>query len=171
MRLSSYQQRNEAETAEARTIKRRLQHGYTRAAIGVQGYINSLASSSRQNFLPGRARRMDRREVPRLVGLRRGCRELVSPRPASREHQPLLVHRCDRLVVLALLRAHARAVADSGRADHRRSDGVRSVSARDHPPAPVAGGAGLTATSGGGVSCRAVAISPRWSSRRRSPMR
>jgi predicted DNA-binding WGR domain protein len=28
MRLSSYQQRNEAETAEARTIKRRLQHGY-----------------------------------------------------------------------------------------------------------------------------------------------
>jgi predicted DNA-binding WGR domain protein len=28
MRLSSYQRRNEAETAEQRTIKRRLQHGY-----------------------------------------------------------------------------------------------------------------------------------------------
>jgi hypothetical protein len=29
VRLSSYQRRNEAETAEQRTIKRRLQHGYT----------------------------------------------------------------------------------------------------------------------------------------------
>jgi predicted DNA-binding WGR domain protein len=28
VRLSSYQRRNEAETAEQRTIKRRLQHGY-----------------------------------------------------------------------------------------------------------------------------------------------
>ena len=28
MRLDSYQRRNEAETAERRTIKRRLQHGY-----------------------------------------------------------------------------------------------------------------------------------------------
>ena len=28
MRLESYQRRNEAETAEQRTIKRRLQHGY-----------------------------------------------------------------------------------------------------------------------------------------------
>jgi len=28
VRLSSYQRRNEADTAEARTIKRRLQHGY-----------------------------------------------------------------------------------------------------------------------------------------------
>ena len=32
--------------------------------------------------------------------------------PAARQHQPLLVHRRDRLVVLAVLRAHARAVAD-----------------------------------------------------------
>jgi predicted DNA-binding WGR domain protein len=29
VRLSSYQLRNDAETAERRTIKRRLQHGYT----------------------------------------------------------------------------------------------------------------------------------------------
>jgi predicted DNA-binding WGR domain protein len=29
IRLSSYQQRNEAETAEEHTIKRRLQRGYT----------------------------------------------------------------------------------------------------------------------------------------------
>jgi predicted DNA-binding WGR domain protein len=28
MRLSRYERRNEAETAEQRTIKRRLQHGY-----------------------------------------------------------------------------------------------------------------------------------------------
>ena len=28
VRLSSYQQRNDAETSEQRTIKRRLQHGY-----------------------------------------------------------------------------------------------------------------------------------------------
>jgi hypothetical protein len=28
VRLSSYERRNEAETAEQRTIKRRLQHGY-----------------------------------------------------------------------------------------------------------------------------------------------
>jgi predicted DNA-binding WGR domain protein len=28
VRLNSYQRRNEAETAERRTIKRRLQHGY-----------------------------------------------------------------------------------------------------------------------------------------------
>ena len=33
VRLSSYQRRNEAETAEQRTIKRRLQHGY-RDAVG-----------------------------------------------------------------------------------------------------------------------------------------
>jgi hypothetical protein len=93
--------------------------------------------------LAGRARRMDRREVPRLVGLLRGCPERVHARPAPREYQPLLVQRRDRLIVLALLCAHARAVADSGRADHRRPDGVRSVSARDHPPAPLAGGPDL----------------------------
>jgi predicted DNA-binding WGR domain protein len=32
VRLNSYQRRNEAETAEQRTIKRRLQRGYTAAA-------------------------------------------------------------------------------------------------------------------------------------------
>jgi predicted DNA-binding WGR domain protein len=35
MRLSSYQRRHEAETAEQRTIKRRLQRGYT-AAVAYQ---------------------------------------------------------------------------------------------------------------------------------------
>jgi predicted DNA-binding WGR domain protein len=34
VRLSSYQRRNEADTAEQRTIKRRLQHGYREPAIG-----------------------------------------------------------------------------------------------------------------------------------------
>jgi predicted DNA-binding WGR domain protein len=33
VRLSSYQRRNEAETVEQRTIKRRLQHGYRRQSI------------------------------------------------------------------------------------------------------------------------------------------
>ena len=32
VRLSSYRRRDEAETAERRTIKRRLQHGYVQAA-------------------------------------------------------------------------------------------------------------------------------------------
>ena len=35
MRLDSYQQRNEAETAERRPTKRRLQHGYTTLARSV----------------------------------------------------------------------------------------------------------------------------------------
>ena len=37
MRLSSYQRRNEAETAERRTIKRRLQHGYTVTRVSEAG--------------------------------------------------------------------------------------------------------------------------------------
>ena len=46
--------------------------------------------------------------------------------PPARQHQLVLVHRRHRLVVLALLRAHARAVADSRR---RRdgADGLRRV--------------------------------------------
>ena len=51
----------------------------------------------------GRSRGMDRREIPRLVGLRRRCRERLHPRPDARQHQLLLVHRRDRIVVLSLL--------------------------------------------------------------------
>jgi hypothetical protein len=41
VRLSSYQRRNEAETAEQRTIKRRLQHSYIE--LGVLGHGQPLA--------------------------------------------------------------------------------------------------------------------------------
>jgi microsomal epoxide hydrolase len=44
-------------------------------------------------------------------------------------NQLLLVHRRDRLVVLAILRAHASAVAHSRRSDRRRSDRICRVSA------------------------------------------
>ena len=42
------------------------------------------------------------------------------PRRDAGQHLALLVHRRHRLVVLALLRAHARALADPGRRDRRR---------------------------------------------------
>jgi hypothetical protein len=41
VRLASYQQRGEAEMAERRTIKRRLQHGYIE--LGVLGHGQPLA--------------------------------------------------------------------------------------------------------------------------------
>jgi hypothetical protein len=62
-------------------------------------------------------------------------------RPVAGECQLLLVHRCDRLLVLALLRPPARAVADTGWANDRRADRLRGVPARDHPSAEIAGGA------------------------------
>ena len=54
--------------------------------------------------LAGRPRGLDRGEVPRLVGLRRRCRARHQPRPHARRYLALLVHRRDRLVILALLR-------------------------------------------------------------------
>src|SRR5437879_642664 len=65
--------------------------------------------------------RGDRRCVPRLVGLRRRCRVGVQQGSAPREYQPLLVHRGDRLVVLAVLcaAAPALAVAGTGRRPNR----------------------------------------------------
>jgi hypothetical protein len=49
------------------------------------------------------ARGVDCREVPRLVRLRRRCRERVHSRPDARQHQLLLVHWRDRVVILPLL--------------------------------------------------------------------
>ena len=46
--------------------------------------------------------------------------DAVTPRRDAGEHFALLVHRRDRLVVLAVLCAHARAVADPGRRDRSR---------------------------------------------------
>src|SRR4051794_13020209 len=85
-------------------------------------------------------RRLDRREVPRLVRLRRRRRDRVQQGPDPGQHRALLVHRRHRLVVLAVLRAPARAVADSGRSHGRRADGLRRVPARDPAPAALAGG-------------------------------
>ena len=57
--------------------------------------------------------------------------DAVTPRRDARQHLALLVHRRDRLVVLALLRAHAWAVADPGRRDHHGADGLRGISEGD----------------------------------------
>ena len=76
----------------------------------------------RADRLAGGPRRLDRREVPRLVRLRRRRRVGVHQGPAARQHLPLLVHRRHRLVVLALLRAPARAVADPRGRDGRGAD-------------------------------------------------
>ena len=85
----------------------------------------------RPHRLAGGPGGVDRREVPRLVRLRRRRRERASRSDhLLAEHQPVLVHRRDRLVVLAVLRAHARAVADP-RGRRRRADGLRRVPARD----------------------------------------
>jgi pimeloyl-ACP methyl ester carboxylesterase len=65
----------------------------------------------RAHRFAGWPRGVDRREVPRLVGLRRRRRERLHQGPTARRRRALLVHRRDRRVVLALLRADARAVA------------------------------------------------------------
>ena len=114
----------------------------------------------------GRPRGLDRREVSRLVRLRWRRRKRLHDGPASRQHQPVLVHRRDRLVVLALLRPHARAVADS-RGRGRGADGLRRVPARDPAPAAVGRRERCTPTSAAGPRCRKAAISRRWSSPRR----
>ena len=121
----------------------------------------------RPHRFAGRPRRVDRREVPRLVRLRRRRGERVLAGPPARQHQPVLVHRRDRLLVLAVLRAHARAVADSARAasacrwatprSRARSCARRarwpSAMLHRHPPLDR--------------RCRAAATSRRWSSPRR----
>ena len=56
----------------------------------------------------GRSGGMDRGEIPLLVGLRRHHRERDSARPHAGRHCAVLVHRRDRLIVLALLRPPAR---------------------------------------------------------------
>ncbi len=65
------------------------------------------------------------------------------PRRDAGEHLALLVHRRDRLVVLAVLRANARAVADPGRRDHQGADGLCGISQGDIEPAALARGKDL----------------------------
>jgi pimeloyl-ACP methyl ester carboxylesterase len=62
------------------------------------------------------------------------------PRRNAGEHFALLVHRRDRLVVLAVSCAHARAVADPGRRTDRGADGLCGISPGDPEPAAFAGG-------------------------------
>ncbi len=93
--------------------------------------------------LAGGARRVDRSEVPHLVGLRRQYRNRIHPRPTARGYQLLLVHRHDRLVIWAQLRGQASAVTDSLWAHHRRPDRVCPVPGRDPASAPVAGATDL----------------------------
>src|SRR5689334_16433230 len=74
---------------------------------------------------------LDHREVSRMERLRWRCRERVHQRRAAHEHYAVLGHWCNRVVILALLRAHARAVADTGRLARRGPDRIRRVSARN----------------------------------------
>ena len=66
------------------------------------------------NRLSGRARGLDRGEIPRLVRLRRRRRERLHARPDARQHQLLLVHRRDRIVVLSLLLPPSSRLDDPG---------------------------------------------------------
>ena len=120
----------------------------------------------RPHRLAGRPRRVDRREVPHLVRLRRRRGERVLARSPAREHQPVLVHRSDRLLVLALLRA-----ACTGRGRSAKAASARRWAT---PPSRARSSArrarwlrGGTRTSAAGPRCRAAAISRRWSSPRR----
>ena len=93
----------------------------------------------RPDRLARRPRGLDRREVPHLDRLRRQPRERRQPRRDAGQHLALLVHRRDRLVVLALLRAHARPLADPRGRDRRRADGLCRVPEGDPAPAALAG--------------------------------
>ena len=72
-------------------------------------------TSFRAHRLAGRPRCLDRGEVPRLDRLRRQSGKRGEPRRDAGQHLALLVHRRDRRVVLAVLRAHARSLADPRR--------------------------------------------------------
>ncbi len=115
--------------------------------------------------------RLDRREIPGLVGLRRRCGERVHARSVAGQYQPLLVHRRDRLLVLPVLLPHASALADPGRRQHRRADRLCRVSARNPACAAIARRANLHRHPPLDASCRAAATSRRWNSRRRWPAR
>ena len=85
----------------------------------------------RLDGLAGRAGRVAGGEVPHLDRLRRQPRKRVDPRRDAHRHHAVLGHRRHRLVVLAVLCPHARAVAHSGRIDGRCPDRLRRVSQGD----------------------------------------
>jgi len=90
-----------------------------------------------------RARRVDRGKVSRLDRQRRQPGRCGHARRDARQHRALLVHRRDRLVVLALLRAHAWAVADPGRRDHQGADGLCGIPQGNPEPAAFTRGEDL----------------------------
>ena len=76
--------------------------------------------------LARRPRCLDRGEIPCLVRLQRRRGKRLHPRPTAREHQPLLVHRRNRLVVLPVLLLHASAMADPRGRPDRGADRLRA---------------------------------------------
>ena len=81
--------------------------------------------------------RVDRGKIPLLVRLQRHHRECDFPRPHARRHLALLVHRRDRLVVLAVLRPPARLGDPARGRQDLRADRLRAIPARNaKSPAP-----------------------------------
>ncbi len=91
---------------------------------------------------PGRPCRVDRREVPCLDGQRRVGRTRGRPRPDAGEHLASLVYGLHRGLVLAVLRADARALADPGRPHRGCANGLCGVSEGDQAAAARHRGAG-----------------------------
>ena len=151
---------SEAGAMDARRVRLSIDPGHPPADAGL-----------RSHGFARRARGVDRGEIPRLVRLRWRCRARDQPRPHARRHRALLVHRGDRLVVLALLRPACTARRSSPPAQRSRcrqatrnfrakSSGRRARPRRACSP-----------ISGAGASCRGADISPRWNSRNCSPMK
>ena len=88
----------------------------------------------------GGAGGVDHREVSHVERLRRRRRERIHQGRAAHQHHAVLGHRRDRFVVLALLRTHARSVADPRRLARRGSDRIRGVPARDSAATALSGG-------------------------------
>ena len=94
----------------------------------------------RAHRLPGRSRRVDHREISRMVRLRRRFGVCVYEGRALSEYQPILVHQSDRLFILAILRAHAQTMAGPRQWRHYGADRLLRISPRDTPSAEIASG-------------------------------
>ena len=114
---------------------------------------------------------MDRREIPRLVRLRRRRRARDQPGPHARRHLAVLVHRRDRLVVLALLCPASRLGDLASRRDDLGADRLCAIPARNPQTPALRRPRACSRTSAAGASCRGVDISRRWNSRSCSPTR
>src|SRR5579875_2927420 len=97
----------------------------------------------RAQRLAGRARGLDRREVPHLERLRRRRRAAVHQGRAAHQRHALLGHRDRHVVVPALLRGDARREVPADRAPRRGADGVRDLPRGDRQTAATLGRARL----------------------------